>query len=151
MPRDYRQGTPHVEIDLSEAGRGRAVEPKGEIEQVREPIERAHSVRFIGNNMYYQALNRSSSSALISVYDALERHRSSRTGLARVINRGLDELNEHDRRLDELNTQLILVRVVLFRNKFGVLITTVETTGYHFSHYDGTSCFWSHIKSTDIS
>ncbi|KAF8182635.1 hypothetical protein BJ912DRAFT_565477 [Pholiota molesta] len=46
--------------------------------------------------------------ALIAVHDALERHRSSRTGLARLINRGLDELNEHDRRLDELNTQLIL-------------------------------------------
>jgi hypothetical protein len=116
MQRDYRQGTPHVEIDLSEAGRGCAVEPKGEIEQVREPTERAHSVRLIGNNMYYyQALNRSSS-ALIAVYKALERHRSSRSGFSRLINRGLEELNEHDRRLDELNTQLILVRMALFRN-----------------------------------
>jgi hypothetical protein len=100
--------------------------------------------------MYYQALNRALS-ALVAVHDALERHRSSRTGLARLINRGLDELNEHDRRLDELNTQLILVREILFRNKFGVLITTVQTTGYHLSHYDGASRFWSRIKSTDIS
>jgi hypothetical protein len=99
---------------------------------------------------YYQALNRFSS-ALIAVYKALERHRSSRSGFSRLINRGLDELNEHDRRLDELNTQLILVRMVLFLNDFRVLITTVQTIGYYFSHYDGTSGIWSHIKSRDIS
>ncbi|KAF9477978.1 hypothetical protein BDN70DRAFT_74567 [Pholiota conissans] len=44
---------------------------------------------------------------LTHVYNALDRYRS-RSRLQRLANRGLDELNEHDRRLDELNTKLIL-------------------------------------------
>ncbi|KAF9477246.1 TPR-like protein [Pholiota conissans] len=44
---------------------------------------------------------------LIDVHTALKKHQS-RSGFDRLINRGLEELNEHDRRLDELKTDLIL-------------------------------------------
>ncbi|KAF9477242.1 TPR-like protein [Pholiota conissans] len=44
---------------------------------------------------------------LIDVHTALKKHQS-RSRFDRLINRGLDELNEHDRRLDELKTDLIL-------------------------------------------
>ncbi|KAF9477248.1 TPR-like protein [Pholiota conissans] len=44
---------------------------------------------------------------LVDVHTALQKHQS-RSKFDRLINRGLDELNEHDRRLDELKTDLIL-------------------------------------------
>ncbi|KAF9472649.1 TPR-like protein [Pholiota conissans] len=44
---------------------------------------------------------------LIDVHTALKKHQS-RSRFNRLINRGLEELNEHDRRLDELKTDLIL-------------------------------------------
>ncbi|KAF9471016.1 TPR-like protein [Pholiota conissans] len=44
---------------------------------------------------------------LTDVHSALQKHQS-RSKFDRLINRGLDELNEHDRRLDELKTDLIL-------------------------------------------
>ncbi|KAF9477174.1 TPR-like protein [Pholiota conissans] len=44
---------------------------------------------------------------LVGVHTALQMHQS-RSKFDRLINRGLDELNEHDRRLDELKTDLIL-------------------------------------------
>lgn len=53
-------------------------------------------------------------SALNAVYAALEKHRSGRSLVAKLTNRGLDELNAHDRYLDELNSQLMLVRTPLF-------------------------------------
>ncbi|KAF9477238.1 TPR-like protein [Pholiota conissans] len=44
---------------------------------------------------------------LTAVYSALVKYQS-RSAFSRFINRGLDELNEYDRRLDQLNTKLIL-------------------------------------------
>ncbi|KAF9471990.1 TPR-like protein [Pholiota conissans] len=46
-------------------------------------------------------------STLTAVYNALEKYRSRRS-IAKFINRGLDDLNELDHRVDELNIKLIV-------------------------------------------
>lgn len=47
---------------------------------------------------------------ITDILAALKKYQS-RSRFSKAINRGLDQLNKRDRRLDELNTQLILVRV----------------------------------------
>ncbi|KAF9477237.1 hypothetical protein BDN70DRAFT_881394 [Pholiota conissans] len=65
---------------------------------------------------------------LAAVYASLQKHRS-RSRLDRLVDRGLDELNEHDRRLDELNTQLLLHMV--FNITLEQASSSLSPTGQH--------------------
>ncbi|KAF9471966.1 hypothetical protein BDN70DRAFT_973200 [Pholiota conissans] len=67
---------------------------------------------------------------LTDVHSALQKHQS-RSKFDRLINRGLDELNEHDRRLDELKTDLILdiiFHITMEQASITVPLTPPQTT-----------------------